>query len=160
MRVGATTVPEEPDSSFANGGSAPLEARPQVSETDAVRGRLLVEFEGVGFREVAKTPAELAAESAAAVAKAMSVIREMGQRVTTAAEAMTRPPDSVEVSFGIKLDAEAGALIAKASAGASIDVKLTWSRTQPNSEAEAPDGGPPGAEPQSEQNMTPSLDNG
>ena len=154
-------MPEEPDSSLADGRSVALEAQPQAGETDAVRGRLLVEFEGVGFREVAKTPAELAAESAAAVAKAMDVIREMGQRVTTAAEAMTRPPDSVEVSFGIKLDAEAGALIAKASAGASIDVKLTWSREQPHNEAKAPDGSSPAVErPQGEQNMTDQRDDG
>ena len=39
-------------------------------------------------------------------------------------------PDSVEVEFGIKLDAEAGALIAKAGTEAAISVKMTWEKTK------------------------------
>ncbi|MEO5340999.1 MAG: hypothetical protein H7837_10890 [Magnetococcus sp. MYC-9] len=37
-------------------------------------------------------------------------------------------PDSVEVTFGIKLSAQAGALIAKTGAEANFGVKLVWNR--------------------------------
>ena len=41
--------------------------------------------------------------------------------------AMERPT-TVELEFGIKLDAEAGALVARAGAEASFNVKLIWQR--------------------------------
>jgi hypothetical protein len=121
---------EESDSSSPDVVWADGEAHSSAAQIEGTQGQLLVEFETVGFRETAKTPADLARESAAAVTKAMEAIREMGQRVTATAESMGRPPDSVAVTFGVKLDMEAGALIAKASGGASIQVTLTWSRAQ------------------------------
>lgn len=36
-------------------------------------------------------------------------------------------PDSVEIEFGVKLTAEAGALIAKSSVEGHLVVKLSWS---------------------------------
>jgi hypothetical protein len=39
---------------------------------------------------------------------------------------MTRQPDQVEISFGIKLTAEAGAVLAKAGVEGQLAVKLTW----------------------------------
>lgn len=44
-------------------------------------------------------------------------------------------PDSVELEFGVKLSAEAGAVIAKGSAEGHLIVKLSWSPGQ-----EPPDG--------------------
>jgi Trypsin-co-occurring domain 1 len=100
------------------------QAEPVTGEPTAV---LLVEFDGVGFSEVAKkTPDELARESAAAVARAMGTIREMGERVAATVDSMSLRPTTVEVTFGIRLDAEAGAIIAKVSGGASLEVRLAW----------------------------------
>ena len=39
-------------------------------------------------------------------------------------------PDGVEVAFGVKFNAEAGAVIANTSAGGHLAVKLTWSRSE------------------------------
>lgn len=39
----------------------------------------------------------------------------------------TLRPDAVELEFGVKLSAEAGAVIAKGSAEGHLVVKLTWS---------------------------------
>jgi hypothetical protein len=38
------------------------------------------------------------------------------------------PPDEVQVQFGIVLSAEAGAVLAAASAGANYTVTMTWKR--------------------------------
>jgi hypothetical protein len=37
-------------------------------------------------------------------------------------------PDRVEIEFGLELQAETGVVIAKASAGCTLTVKLTWTR--------------------------------
>ena len=37
-------------------------------------------------------------------------------------------PDRVEIEFGLELLAETGVVIAKASAGCTLTVKLTWTR--------------------------------
>jgi hypothetical protein len=37
-------------------------------------------------------------------------------------------PDCVEIGFGLELQAETGIVIAKASAGCTFTVKLTWAR--------------------------------
>ena len=49
-------------------------------------------------------------------------------------------PDSIELEFGVKLSAEAGAVIAKGAAEGHLVVKLSWSPGQPPSDpAPAPD---------------------
>ena len=41
-------------------------------------------------------------------------------------DAAGNPPDEVQVEFGIVLNAEAGAVLAAASAGANYKVTMTW----------------------------------
>jgi len=64
---------------------------------------------------------------------AMGTIRAMSYRVAQTVESIEERvrPDDAEVTFGINLDAEAGAMLAKASAGAQITVKLKWTIEQP-----------------------------
>jgi len=64
---------------------------------------------------------------------AMGTIRAMSYRVAQTVEGIEDRvrPDEAEVTFGINLDAEAGAMLAKASAGAQITVKLKWTIEQP-----------------------------
>jgi len=72
-------------------------------------------------------------QSQKAINLAMGTIRAMAYRVSktiNTLEDKTRP-DEAEVAFGINLDAEAGAMLAKASAGAQITVKLKWTIEQP-----------------------------
>jgi hypothetical protein len=91
---------------------------------------LVVEFESrPGLHEVAFSPEDIARKSVQAVDKAMETVGDMAGRVTTTLGALAEPPSQVAVEFGIKLDVEAGALIAKAGGEASINVKLTWEKT-------------------------------
>jgi hypothetical protein len=95
-----------------------------VAPTSEGASDILVDFRRGGFEEMSRL--DLTVESARAVSKAMDTIRSMGEQVSATVESLVRRPTQAEVTFGITLDAEAGALLAKASAGASIEVKLTW----------------------------------
>ena len=96
------------------------ETRPLSSDS-----ALLVEFGGEGFRQVGRD--DVAERSAAAVAKALASIRDMGDKVSATVRSLEKRPSEVEVTFGIRFDTEAGALLAKVAAGASLEVKLVWS---------------------------------
>lgn len=57
---------------------------------------------------------------------AMASIRDVSDRIDKTVSGLVRPPEEVEVEFGIKLDAELGALIAKTSVEAHMVVTLRW----------------------------------
>ncbi|MEU2059140.1 CU044_2847 family protein [Streptomyces sp. NPDC013455] len=67
----------------------------------------------------------------AAAAAALRVFRDGSLR-----------PDAVEIEFGVRLSAEAGAVIAKGSAEGHLVVKLSWSPGQQPEQA-APEPAPP-----------------
>ncbi|MGH4030949.1 CU044_2847 family protein [Actinomycetota bacterium Odt1-20B] len=95
-------------------------------------GVLLVDFSpGRGLRPVATSPADLLRRSEAAVNSAMATIRSMARRVDQAVDELPRRPAEVEVEFGITLDAETGAMIAKVGASAALTVRLTWRSDPP-----------------------------
>jgi hypothetical protein len=55
---------------------------------------------------------------------------------------LASPPDEVEVEFGVKLNAETGAVIAKAATEANFKINLKWTRA--GSGSPPPSSGPPG----------------
>lgn len=71
---------------------------------------------------------DLREKSQEIVDKAMGTIRAMAAKVVKTVKEIkvSERPDKVEVQFGIKFDAEAGALVAKASTETAIAVTLTW----------------------------------
>ncbi len=81
-----------------------------------------------GLRRASLSPADLAAQSTKALDSAMNAIHHMARRVIATIDALSDRPSQVEVAFGLTLDSEAGALIAKAGMEASINVTLTWER--------------------------------
>lgn len=87
---------------------------------------ILVEFDQTGLVKVNASPEEMADKSAKAVDQAMYTIKEMAERVTETMQSIAMKPQAVEVAFGLKLNAETGAMIAKAGVEASINVKMTW----------------------------------
>ena len=98
---------------------------------------ILVDFTMPGVQPVAIMRGEaqmdeLAKKSQKAIDHAMSTIQNMASKVVAAIKELPKSelPDKVEVEFGLKLDAEAGAMIAKAGAEASIVVTLAWERPE------------------------------
>ena len=72
------------------------------------------------------------------IIKAGRTLETALDRVKPAAEAilkrltdLSQRPDEIEVEFGIKVTAEAGAIIASGSVEANYTVKLKWARESP-----------------------------
>ena len=109
-----------------------------VSPTD--QGQILVEFvPRAGLQEVARlSPEDIARRSSQAIDAAMATVREMALRVTSSVEPLVDRPSQIEVQFGIKLDIEAGALIAKVGSEASLNIKLTWVRQEKRDDDDRP----------------------
>lgn len=76
-------------------------------------------------------------KSEEALQLALRTIREMAQRIARTMDEMPDSirPDEAEVEFGVNLDFESGALLAKVSSGAQLNVRLSWSRTPAQVEA-------------------------
>ena len=90
---------------------------------------ILVDLNSQGtMKKVALKPEDLARKSREAIDKAMNTINHMAQRTIDSLDTVTNKPSEVEVEFGIKLDVESGALIAKTGAEASLTVKMVWRR--------------------------------
>jgi hypothetical protein len=91
---------------------------------------ILVEFANQpGMEEVGislTSGAELAKQSALAINNAMNTIRNMAYRVVTTMKSLPEQPTQIEVQFGIKLNLEGSAVVAKASGESTITVKLSW----------------------------------
>ena len=103
---------------------------PANSEKDSVLTagpEILIDFpsEG-GLIDVTSRPDVLAERSASAIDAAMGTIHEFADRVQSTVSRLVVRPAEVDVEFGIKLDAEAGALIAKTRIEAHIVVTLKW----------------------------------
>ena len=104
---------------------------------------ILVEFAPAPGGAVMRTalptsPADIAAQSEKAIASAMSTIHAVAQRVTATINSISERPSTVEVDFGLKLTANAGALVASASTEASFIVKLTWKHEEPKPALKTP----------------------
>lgn len=61
---------------------------------------------------------------------ALEKIRPAAQTIIAKLRALHDPPDEIEVEFGLKMSAEAGAFIAAASTEANYKVTLTGKREQ------------------------------
>jgi hypothetical protein len=85
--------------------------------------------------EVDTTPGVSRASRDGMLAKATGTLEDALTRVRDAAAAallqfqdMARQPDGIEITFGVKLDAQAGAVIAKTGVEGHFEVKVTWKR--------------------------------
>jgi hypothetical protein len=64
-----------------------------------------------------------------ALEKAQPMATSLVGKLRAIGDAAGSPPDQVQVEFGIVLNAEAGAILASASAGANYKVIMTWKKT-------------------------------
>jgi hypothetical protein len=63
-----------------------------------------------------------------ALEKARPMATSLVGKLRAIGDAAGNPPEEVQVEFGIVLNAEAGAVLASASAGANYKVTMTWKR--------------------------------
>lgn len=71
---------------------------------------------------------EVSQEARQTFEAALEKVRPAAQAIIGKLRALHDPPDEVTIEFGLKMSAEAGAIIAAAGAEANYKVTLTWKR--------------------------------
>ena len=66
-----------------------------------------------------------------AFSKALDRIRPMTERLLATLRDIGDSPKSVEVTFGLKLSADLGVIVASGSTEANFEVKLVWEKDAP-----------------------------
>jgi hypothetical protein len=61
---------------------------------------------------------------------ALDRIRTAAESMLTRLTSLAQPPDELAIEFGVKLNAETGAVIAKAATEANFTINLKWSRAK------------------------------
>ena len=98
----------------------------QIEDDDEV---ILVEFEDEsGLRSVSNDPSDLLEKSKNAIERSMKTVKSMAKKaVKTIKEIpVSERPSTFQFQFGIKMNGEAGAVVAKVGAEAAITVTMTW----------------------------------
>ena len=101
-------------------------ATTQIEEDDEV---ILVELTPTaGVRSVSISPKDMLEKSKEAMDHAMKSIRGMAKKtVRTIKEIpISERPTTISVEFGLKLNAEGNAVVAKAGMEATLNVTMTW----------------------------------
>lgn len=81
---------------------------------------------GVGPENVSRRDGAVVAKLDQSIDDVLASARPAAEAVITTFRALS--PNAVAVEFGLRLDAEAGAVIAKAGIGAHFVVTLSWDR--------------------------------
>jgi hypothetical protein len=71
---------------------------------------------------------EAVATATATFESALQTVRSAAEGILHQLRSLAEPPDEVEVEFGVKMSAETGAIIAKASTEANFKINLTWKK--------------------------------
>src|SRR5215203_441247 len=97
---------------------------------------ILVEVEDLGLSGETRrglSPSAVVERAQTSFEDALDKVRPMATgligKLHAIGDAAGSPPDEVQVEFGIVLNAEAGAVLASASAGANYKVTMTWKRS-------------------------------
>jgi NTP-dependent ternary system trypsin peptidase co-occuring protein len=90
---------------------------------------ILVELEDEsGLHSVSNDPQEFIEKSRIAIERSMKTVQRMAKKAVKTIQGIpiSERPSTVQFEFGIKMNGEAGAVIAKAGAEAAITVTMTW----------------------------------
>jgi hypothetical protein len=79
-----------------------------------------------GVRQVALTREQLAAKADEVMQSVMDAIHATSERFSHMYDGLSDQFTQVELSFGVKVTSEMGALIAKAGLESTFNVKLVW----------------------------------
>ena len=74
------------------------------------------------------SPEATIATASATFESALQTVRSAAEGILNQLRSLQQPPDEVAVEFGVKMSAEAGAVIAKASTEANFKINLTWKK--------------------------------
>ncbi|WP_158850285.1 CU044_2847 family protein [Saccharothrix deserti] len=92
-------------------------------------GSVLIEVdERAGISRAGRSSTRVLQEARATFEQAVAGVRDAAAAALAQFTSMTRAPDEVELKFGLKMDAEAGAVIARTGVQGQFEVKLRWRR--------------------------------
>lgn len=91
-------------------------------------GTVVVEVDEEPGVSRAGRPGRVLRDAKASFEKALGDVRDAASSALGQFRSMPRQPDEVEIKFGVKLDAQAGAVIAKTGMQGHFEVKLRWHR--------------------------------
>jgi hypothetical protein len=91
---------------------------------------ILVEVDepGESIGRVARRLGEIAVQAKQSFEDAVDKIKPVAAIIITKLRSLSDQPDEVEVKFGLKMSAEAGAIIAVAGVEANYEITLKWKR--------------------------------
>ncbi len=98
----------------------------QIEDDDEV---ILVELTPTaGVRSVSLSPTDMLEKSKEAMDHAMKSIRGMAKKTVRSIKEIpiSERPTTISVEFGLKLNAEGNAVVAKAGMEATLNVTMTW----------------------------------
>ncbi len=84
-----------------------------------------------GTRRVSRS-GDLTQKAQISFEEALEKIKPVASSVIKKLKSLNEPADEVEVKFGLKMNAEAGVIIASASIEANYEVTLKWKRNSLN----------------------------
>lgn len=84
------------------------------------------------MRGGAVTSSEIVVKANESFETALDRVRWAAEGLLARLTSLASPPDEVAVEFGVKLNAETGAVIAKAATEANFRINLKWTRASSN----------------------------
>jgi Trypsin-co-occurring domain 1 len=87
-----------------------------------------VDDEDAGYQSIRRSPDQVVHDTAGKFEDALAGVRAAAVTALQTFRDDTLKPDEVDIEFGVKLNAEAGAVIAKTALEGHLVVKLRWAR--------------------------------
>jgi hypothetical protein len=86
---------------------------------------------GAGFGHQSSTKVDSGAAGTSVYDQTLETIRACANDVIDTLQNLEAPPSAASIDFAIKIDGEAGAMIAKSGADAQFKVSLSWKQVEP-----------------------------
>jgi Trypsin-co-occurring domain 1 len=83
-----------------------------------------------GVRRAARTEDGLWVEATAKLDKALEGVRSAANVALDKLQSLSQTPDEIELAFGVRLNATAGAVLAKTGAEGHLQVRLVWTKPE------------------------------
>ena len=103
----------------------------QVNLSDGSQVLVDVDEQGAGVARAARV-GDVIQSSINSLESSLVPVCRTAEAAMRAFRAGLPAPDEIEIAFGVRLTAEAGAVIAKGGVEAHLDVTVRWARTPPD----------------------------
>lgn len=108
---------------------------PELAQFPLAGGGVLVvetDSSDAARRVMRGATSDAVATAAESFEAALAKVRYAAEGILRQLTSLAQPPDEVEVEFGVKMNVETGAIIAKSSAEANFKINLTWKKSAPD----------------------------